>query len=337
MNRDALMKVEAMDNSDRIAQAALVLVEEALFSNGSQTPPANAKIMKPDANNAVRIESSSPQYVGSARESYQEYSMLNGSYLDDRHAGSRIMDGFGRPLQTIEERYFAESLGPGKVPYRASMVVRGANGDLQYELRGTNASCPSSNGTMKPCRGENLSQDFEVFDNVGRKLPVLVHFGGGRENDRLRLSATILKQVRNGDPVLVKTVGQVVATVGVDPTQSKPDYAELRLEKEGDMLGQIHERVGDSSSAPGIWQGEKGNNPVADKSPEALNGWQPAAEKLADQLREEQERVRQEQEKFRQEQEKRRLAEELLRAEERARNQRCVEQGRGPFHGCPIY
>lgn len=350
------MEREAMTNADKVTQAALVLVEEALFSNGSYAPPAAGKIMLPDANGQVKIDSSQ-QYVSSGRGKEQVYSGSRDFYLDDRQAFNRIQDSSGQTVQTIEEHYHANILRPGSTPYQALMVVRGPNGDIQYELRGRNSSCASSSGMMNPCRREYLNQDFRVYDNLGRQLPVQVHLSGSETTDnRLQLSAKIIREQKNGNsglPDLV-VVGEVTATLGLDPTQAQPDHAILQFQKQGIMLGQIEERGSDSTvDLPG-WNTSKPTDTPTDKPAEkpGESSRPPQATGKDDKhsttpeqkdeirKREEEERLKRlEAEKKRYEEERqKRLEEERKKHEEKlAKAKACLEAGKGPDHGCPIY
>lgn len=223
---------EDLKPGDRVAQAGLVLVEQALF-NDAMNVPAQGVLKTPDRNGNVEINAPGfSEFVNSMRQHDSDGSSTTArAYHEDIDT---VKDSSGRKLQTLDEQdqaYLLDIVTTNKWDTRA--ILRDGNGALQYQLQG------KTNITTKD--GKFRDDAYIVFNPNGDQLPVRIEIVGQATPDGngLTITATSSYADDKGNAIpgwdgKPQVLGTVVETITADP--SNPTGAAFTLKKTGTPL-----------------------------------------------------------------------------------------------------
>ncbi len=229
-------QAEEMKPGDRVAQAGVALVEQALFADGGTFPDSLSGLIKlPDRNGRVELNLPGVEFVNSQRQHDSDGSLLNTKVYHENI--DTITDAKGQKVQTVDEQAqgFLLDINASNKYAWCRKIVRDGKGDLQYQLQG-NCSATTMNGVFKDA-------SFLIYDHTGRQLPVQIHIVGQATGvDSLKISASTIYADQAGVPIPDSTgrpqvLGVVEANITVDP--NKPTGAKIELKRAGRTLDSL--------------------------------------------------------------------------------------------------
>lgn len=210
---------EDMNPGDRVAQAALTLVEQALIADTMKFPgKVNGQIKIPDEKGNVVITAPVVEIVNSKRQNDEEGGVLGPKVY---HENIDIVTGAnGSKLQTIDEQAQGFVLDVATVnKWDCRTIMRGPDGNLQYQLQG---KC-----LTKARAGKFKDDAYIVFDGKGAQLPLRLELVGKIIGDsKLEIKATTMLADKDGNPTLdqnkqKKVLGSVEMKLSIDSPASE--------------------------------------------------------------------------------------------------------------------
>ena len=223
---------EEMKPGDRVAQAGITLVEQALFDDAMRLPNSfSGEIKKPDASGLVEINSAFPEYVHTMRQHDADGGIVNAKAYHENI--DTVTDARGWKLQTIDEQEEGFLLDINRTnQFMCKTIVRDANGSLQYQLQGVCAATPKDN--------KFKDDAYFVFNGQGQQLPIRLELVGKATGpDSLTVTATTMLADPTGKIIAgtdgkPQILGTVKADLVVDP--NNPTGARFNLKRTGTPL-----------------------------------------------------------------------------------------------------
>ena len=229
---------EDLKTGERVAQAGVALVEQALFAEGKNFPnKVEGNIKLPDRNGNVQLNLPDVEFVNTMRQHDSDPPSVKTKVYQENI--DTISDKNGKKLQTIDEQrqgFLIDINSTNRFEW-CKTIVRNGEGVLQYQTQGT-CNVTTQNGVFKDAT-------FNVFDSQGKQLPVQIHIVGQATGpDSLKVSATTVYADKDGRPITDATsgkplvLGTIEATISVDP-ENPQQGAKVKLSREGRTLSSL--------------------------------------------------------------------------------------------------
>lgn len=229
---------EDLKAGDRVAQAGVALVEQALFADRNTFPnKIEGSINLPDKNGSVQLDLPNVEFVNTVRQHDKDGGASNTKVYHENI--DTITDKNGKKVQTIDEQsqgFLLDVNSTNTYPW-CKTIVRNGDGILKYQTQGI-CNVTTQNGVFKDAT-------FIVLDSDGKQLPVQIHIVGQATGpDSLKVSATTIFADKDGKPIVDVTtgrpqvLGKIEATLTVDPDNPQRG-ARIKMEKAGRELSSL--------------------------------------------------------------------------------------------------
>ena len=210
-----------LKDNDRIAQAGIALVEQALLADATTYPPqASGNLKLNSRDGKVQIDNPTNEFVKNKLQADHDGTTI---YLENI---ASFTDASGRTVQTIDQQQAGDFLATNVTnKINNKTIVRGADGSLQYQMMGQSGFTPKD--------GVFRDDTLIITDGNGNQLPLQLHLTAQAKGSMIDILATTTladadgKQIvdANGKPTIL---GTVEAIVNVNTTDKTAQYKLLR-------------------------------------------------------------------------------------------------------------